>query len=316
MNAMAEPDRIVAPGLAAGARSLAAALPDLMVAARDVANTVASGWHGRRRAGTGEDFWQFRPFQFGEPARSIDWRRSARDDHLYFREQEMENAHTVWLWTDLSASMDFRPRLASTTKRDRSLVLMIALAELLARSGERIGLLGRGRPIASRNAAERLAMSLAAVEDLSARPSVGAVRRFHEVVIFGDFLDPADATAADLDHLAGAGARAHLVQVMDPVEETFPFAGRTEFRDPETGERITAGRAEAWRTGYLEALAEQRARLRAATRLPGWSFLVHHTDRSPTEVLLALHARLAASTGMSAGPGAGAAAAGIGAGGR
>jgi uncharacterized protein (DUF58 family) len=300
MIAVAGQGPIIPPQMAAGARTLAASMPDLLVAARQVANTVAVGWHGRRRAGSGEDFWQFRPFQFGEPARSIDWRRSARDEHLYVREREMENAHTVWMWTDLSASMAFRSKLASITKRDRALVVMIALAELLARSGERIGLLGHGRPIASRSAAERLTLALSAMHDKTARPQIGAVRRFHEVVILGDFLDPVDDLLADMAALSVAGARVHLVQVLDPVEETFPFAGRAEFRDPETGARLTAGRAEAWRTGYLDALAHQRDLLRTATRPAGWSFLVHHTDRPPAEVLLALHARLSASVGVGA----------------
>lgn len=289
---------LVTAPITAGARALAAALPDLLVEARQVANTVAAGWHGRRRAGVGEDFWQFRPFQFGEPMRRIDWRRSARDEtHLYVREQEMENAHTVWLWADLSASMRFQSRLAPLPKRDRALVAMIALAELLARSGERVGLLGHGRPIASRSAAERLAMSLAHVDDDAARPELAGVRRFHEVVVFSDFLDPVEDLEADLARLAATGARVHLVQVMDPIEESFPFTGRTEFQDPETGGRLTAGRAEAWRAGYLAALARHRERLRAAARTPGWSFLVHHTDRAPTEVLLALHARLTESAG-------------------
>lgn len=291
-------NEVLTPVMTAGARALAASLPDLLVEAHQVANTVASGWHGRRTAGHGEDFWQFRPFQFGEPARRIDWRRSARDEtHLYVREQELENAHTVWLWADLSSSMRFKSDLARAVKRDRAVVLMIALAELLARSGERIGLLGHGRPTASRTAAERLAMSLSHLSDESARPSITTVRRFHEVVVFGDFLDPADEIGADLARLSGSGARVHLVQTLDPIEETFPFNGRTEFIDPESGSRLTAGRAEAWRAGYLEAMRRHREALREATRRPGWSFLIHHTDKPPAEVLLALHARL--SQGMA-----------------
>ncbi|WP_075217182.1 DUF58 domain-containing protein [Mongoliimonas terrestris] len=296
---------LLTPSMTASARSLAASLPELLVEAHQVANTVASGWHGRRRAGHGEDFWQFRPFQFGEPARRIDWRRSARDEgHLYVREQELENAHTVWMWADLSASMRFASRLSSATKRDRAVVLMIALAELLARSGERIGLLGHGRPIASRAAAERLAMTLSHLENDAARPVSSAVRRFHEVVLFGDLLDPPDVIEAELARLSGAGARVHLIQVMDPIEETFPFTGRTEFVDPETGGRLTAGRAEAWRSGYLAALARQRDLLTRATRRSGWSFLIHHTDKPAAEVLLSLHGRLAAGmahTGVGGG---------------
>ena len=89
------------------ARSLAASIPRLILEARRVAATVIHGLHGRRRAGTGENFWQFRRFVSGEPSSRVDWRRSARDDHLYVREQEWEAAHTVWIWPDRSPSMAF-----------------------------------------------------------------------------------------------------------------------------------------------------------------------------------------------------------------
>jgi uncharacterized protein (DUF58 family) len=76
-------------------RSLAAAMPRLILEARRIAATVIHGLHGRRRAGSGENFWQYRRFVSGEPAHRVDWRRSARDDHLYVREREWEAAHTV-----------------------------------------------------------------------------------------------------------------------------------------------------------------------------------------------------------------------------
>ena len=146
------------------AKGVAAGLPDLLIEARRVAATVIAGWHGRRAAGRGETFWQFRPFTAGEAASSIDWRRSARDDHVYIREKEWEAPHLVWLWADLSASMDFRSRLSPVTKRDRALVLTLAVAELLAVAGERVGLLGESDPILARNAAERIAAFLARAE--------------------------------------------------------------------------------------------------------------------------------------------------------
>ena len=61
-----------------GALDLARRLPALLVAAREVAATVMHGVHGRKRAGVGETFWQFRPFVWGESTTRIDWRRSAR----------------------------------------------------------------------------------------------------------------------------------------------------------------------------------------------------------------------------------------------
>jgi len=280
-----------ARGALTEAKGLAAGLPDLLIEARRVAATVLSGWHGRRVAGRGETFWQFRPFTPGEAAASIDWRRSARDDHVYVREKEWEAVHTVWMWVDLSASMDFRSRLATVSKRDRALVLSLALAELLASAGERVGLLGESDPILARNAAERLAVFLARATPRA--PDPRPLRRFTDLVLIGDFLDPLAEIDALLDAIARSAARAHLIQVLDPIEETFPFAGRTEFHDPETGLRHVVSRAEQYRGDYQARLAALRERLALQCRRLDWTFLVHRTDRPATEPLLALHARLA-----------------------
>src|ERR1700704_3631406 len=110
-------------------RTLAASMPRLILESRKIAATVIHGLHGRRRAGSGENFWQFRRFISGEEARRVDWRRSARDDHLYVREREWEAAHTVWIWADRSPSMAFSSPIARETKLDRALVVSFALAE-------------------------------------------------------------------------------------------------------------------------------------------------------------------------------------------
>src|SRR6201981_373576 len=103
-------------------QTLAAAMPRLILEARRVAATVIHGLHGRRRAGPGENFWQYRRFMSGEPARGVDLRRSARGGTLYVREQEWEAAHTVWIWADRSPSMTFSSPLALEPKLDRTLV--------------------------------------------------------------------------------------------------------------------------------------------------------------------------------------------------
>src|SRR5690242_4602755 len=132
-------------------QTLADTMPRLILESRRVAATVMHGLHGRRRAGSGENFWQYRRFVSGEPAQRVDWRRSARDDHLYVREREWEAAHTVWLWADRSPSMNFVSHLANDTKLERVVVIGFALAELLVEGGERVGIPGIMRPSASRN---------------------------------------------------------------------------------------------------------------------------------------------------------------------
>jgi uncharacterized protein (DUF58 family) len=172
-------------------------------------------------------------------------------------------------------------------------VLTLALAELLATAGERIGLLGSSDPIMARNAAERIAVLIPRVAAAPTKPEPRQLRRFSDLVMIGDFLDPVAETDAMLDGVLRSGARAHLVQVLDPIEETFPYAGRTEFVDPETGVRHTVSRAEQYREEYQQRLAALREHLRTLARRLDWTFIVHRTDRPATEPLLALHARLA-----------------------
>src|SRR5712672_1364559 len=144
----------------AQSRALAETLPRLILEARRIAATVIHGLHGRKRAGPGENFWQYRRFLSGEPARRVDWRRTARDDHLYVREHEWEAAHTVWLWPDRSPSMNFKSTLAQGTKLERALVISFALAEVLIEGGERIGIPGLMRPTARRNVVEKMAQAM------------------------------------------------------------------------------------------------------------------------------------------------------------
>ncbi len=281
----------------ARARTRAAAIPDLLVEAQRVVNTVMNGWHGRRRRGPGENFWQFRPYVDGESQAQIDWRRSARDDHTYIRDREWESAHTVWLWCDFSPSMLYRSEFSSVSKEERSLVLLLALAELLSRSGERIAFPALLQPFSARNGAERLASALMHETDDTTvtLPDISAIRRFSDIVLVSDFLHPFKELTGFLDQLAQHSVRAHLIEVADPAEESFPYAGRTEFRDPETGETFIAGRAETYAEEYRRLYLARRDTLADFCRRLGWSYHVHRTDRPATEVLSRLHDALSAS---------------------
>jgi uncharacterized protein (DUF58 family) len=275
------------------ALDLARSLPRLAIEARRVASAVAHGLHGRRQAGVGETFWQFRHFTFGEAAARVDWRRSARDDHLYVREREWDVAHTVWLWCDRSASMAYISDLAEVSKVERALILTFALADLLVRGGERVGLIGSARPSASRAIVEKLAESLL-VETGPPRglPEPQALAPLTEAVLIGDFLGPAPETIETVARLASRGARGHLLMIADPIEETFPFAGRTELVDPETDQRFTAGRVQMLRDQYVARLAAHREALRREMQRLGWTLTLHRTDRPASEAVLSLHALL------------------------
>lgn len=271
------------------ARQRAALVPDCLVEAKRIANTVIAGWHGRRKRGIGENFWQFRPYSEGESLSRIDWRRSARDDHTYVRDREWEAAHTIWLWADMSPSMMYKSTYGSVSKESRALVIMLALAEILARSGERIGCPGVMEPISARNAAERLAAALMHTPLTGGLPETVMVRGWSDLILIGDFLDDAPAIMARLGPLARRGLRGHVVEIADPAEEIFPYNGRTEFSDPETGERLTSGRAESLREAYRNAYLARRENLGQSLRHLGWTFVSHRTDHLASEALVAVH---------------------------
>ncbi len=292
---------VVAPDALARARQRAALVPDLLVEARRVVNTVIAGWHGRRKRGIGENFWQFRPYVEGEARARIDWRRSARDDHIYVRDREWEAAHTVWLWADPSPSMLYKSETADVSKESRALVLVLALAELLSRSGERIAWPGLTDPFSARSGAERLASHLAHAADRPVRPNLSQIRRMSDLVIASDFLDPAEETIEWLEPIIDRGVRVHMIEISDPAEETFPYAGRTEFRDPESGNKLTAGRAETVAEDYRHQYLARREELTSWCNKMAWSYTVNHTDRLASEALVRVHMIMSEDSGNSPG---------------
>lgn len=283
------------------AEQAAAVLPPLLVAAERVAATVAQGVHGRRRVGQGETFWQFRQYEPGDAASRIDWRESAKSQRLYVRETEWEAAQSVWLWGDASPSMEYSSAeyIANgewPTKRDRAELLLVALASLLVRGGERLSLLGSGiAPISGRIALSRVAELIGReMPEPASLPVFEPLPRAAQLVLIGDFLSPLDAVNAAITRFAAAGLKGHLLQVVDPAEEDLPFDGRVRFAGLEERDEVVISRVENIREGYSERFRSHREGLSAIAAALGWSFGFHRTDRPPHLALLALHAALSA----------------------
>lgn len=283
------------------AEAAAAAFPPLLIEAERIAQTVAAGLHGRRRSGPGETFWQHRPYAFGDPVSAIDWRQSARvADRLYVRQNEWDAAAAVWIWRDPSRSLDYTSMKDHPTKRYRADILAVALASLLARAGERIGVISsEPRVFHGRNAAARYleALGVAAFdEDASSPPSFPASSHAR-VVFIGDFFTDMEKISAAAARAAALGAKGVFLQVTDAAEETFPFKGRTEFSNPENRDRLIFGDAGALKENYLREFSAHRARLIDLCNRFGWIFIAHRTDKPAGEALLALFSALADQRG-------------------
>lgn len=273
------------------AERISGALPALLIEARRLAATVSAGVHGRRRSGPGETFWQYRQAVPGDPLTAIDWRRSARSDHVFIREMEWESAQTCWIWCDDALSMDYRSAAAPRSKGERAALLAMALSVLLVRGGERIGLIGTdaARPLSGEAQLRRLALEL--TREREGRPDVGAptpapFARGGKAVFISDFLGPLDALEAAMSRAAEAGVGGALVQVLDPSEEAFPFDGRMIFESMGRLVDFETHRARGLADAYKLRLAERRDALARLARRAGWRVTTHHTDVSPRRGLI------------------------------
>jgi uncharacterized protein (DUF58 family) len=280
------------------AETLAARFPPLLVAAERVAATVAQGVHGRKRVGNGEAFWQFRPFLAGDAVNRIDWRQSAKSDRTFVRETEWEAAQSVWLWRDASASMRWRSAKGLPEKAERAEMLMLALACLLLRAGERVALMGLSmKPMGGRHALDMLAEIAARRADSGAvsglPPGSSRIPRHARVVMLGDLLSPLADVQAAVARLSATPATGHMLQILDPAEEALPYQGRVRFEGLEQEGAHVIGRVEGVRRDYAQRLAAQREGLKAIARAAGWSFAAHRTSEPPEAALLGLYTALA-----------------------
>lgn len=281
------------------AEALAAPMPPLVAEAERIAATVQLGVHGRRRPGVGETFWEYRHHRREDGAARIDWRRSSRSHHLFVRENEWEAANSVWLWRDGRDGMEatWGPQIRSsgrTTKKHRASVLLIALASLLSRGGERVAVMGESAmPRAGRVGFSRVAIRLAdGPGDIAAVAPTQLARR-GRIVLASDFYEPFGTWRERLATLAAAGAHGAILQVTDPEEEEFPFKGRALFRAPGGGREKLFGRAESVRAQYRRIYRAHRAALADLARSAGWSFVTSRTDQPAAEALLRLWTSLA-----------------------
>lgn len=294
---MAETGYPRAGALRRDSEKISGTLPPLLIEAERLVSTLAIGVHGRRRAGLGETFWQYRAAQPGDSLAQIDWRRSARSDRLYIREMEWEAAESALFWCDRARAMDFRSDAVQWSKAERARLLTLATAVLLNRGGERFALLGTEaeRPRSGETQLMRMAALLAQPTlnppDFGA-PPFGLMPKAGKAVFFSDFMGPRDAIFPALLNAAGQGTGGVFVMILDPVEEEFPFEGRTRFESVARAVRHDTDEAASLRARYLRRLAERRDELAAVARRANWQLILHRTDESPRRALVRLHAIL------------------------
>ena len=306
------------------AEKLAALLPPLLIDAERVAQSVWQGVHGRRRAGVGESFWQFRRYNPGDPAERIDWRQSARTDKIYVREREWEAAQSACLWADVSGSMRYASDKNLPTKAEQARLLLLALASLLLRGGEK-ALWAEGEaftPIHGKSGLEDIAyregrevpLPLAGgvrgvlgktsasfasppsvppasgrdVPTASLPPLPPKIRHAH-MILASDFLTTDGALQERMQTYAAQNFRGVLLHIIDPLEASFALDGRVELRGAEGEANLLLPSAASVRDAYRQRFAEHQAQLLHIAESAGWFYLRHVTSESPQQTLLRLY---------------------------
>ncbi|MXY33221.1 MAG: DUF58 domain-containing protein [Boseongicola sp. SB0664_bin_43] len=254
------------------------------------------GEHGRRRVGLGDEFWQYRPSSAGDEIGMIDWRRSARsDDALFVREKEWQAVQSVMIWMDMGRSMHFASSRSLPSKIDMARRLALALAILLMRGGERVGLANSGLPPRNGHAQlMRLNSAIAEGEDATDYPvpELADAPARTRAVLLSDFLGDLEPVRLAVTGAADRAIEGVLLQVLDPQEEAFPFEGRTVFESIGGTLMHETLKADELRDRYLERLADRKAELWELARLTGWQFNVCRTGSPASAALLWLYMAL------------------------
>lgn len=278
------------------ASNLADPFQSLLIRAEQLASSFRLGGHGRRKSGIGEEFWQFKPYQNGDSPNRIDWKQSAKGDHIFVRENEWHIAQSTYFWIDHTPSMFFQSTPKHPEKIDYARLIAAALAKLLLEAGEQIHLLNSPQkvnnnwPVFVENSLQQPSDEAFETTDL-----IQTVKPNSSLIILSDFLSETAKIEHFLRNIGPKVEQVCLIQVMDPLEETFPFEGRVLFKGSEGEAPFLASNSQEIKQAYLEKMARHRTTLESYCQHHNWFFSVAHTDKSALQVLTLLYFALSHS---------------------
>lgn len=281
------------------AERAASGVPALVMRAEAIAASITHGEHSKRRAGSGEKFWQFRPYDSSDRPQDIDWKQSAKGEHVFVREKEWQNPQKILFWCAAGAGMEYSSNPALQTKHEAALVLSLTLALLMTRGGEQVAALGHKRPGRSQAALQSLAETLLENPIKGALPEAQALPMNAGLVMIGDFLDDLEDIKACFDALDGRSRQVIIIQILDPAEADLPFEGRALFRAPglEGAEPVRIEHVGEIRREYCARIEAHRKALAELCDRYGWLYLYYRTDHEITDVAEELWARTTRSIG-------------------
>lgn len=259
-----------------------AALGRLEVISRWLVDGVLTGLHRSPRKGFSVEFAEHRPYQPGDDLRFMDWKVAARADKWLIKQYEEETNLRATIVLDVSRSMDWKSSPTLLTKRQYAEQLVAALALLLVRQRDAVGLIRFDDAVRSAlKPASRTAQwkrILAAIAEQGQGPGSDAggalrqaaqmIKRRGMVVLVSDLLMEPDEVDDAVHVLRAQGHDVTILHLLDPAERSFSMpVGEALFVDPEQGDSLAATPAEvreAYAETVTEAMDEWRSRFAAS----------------------------------------------------
>lgn len=240
-------------------------LSGLELKARGIVDGYLSGMHRSPQRGFSVEFAEHREYTPGDDLRYLDWKVYGKRDRHYLKQYEEETNFVCELLVDVSHSMRYRSEQAPLSKLVYAKCVAAALAYLVLRQQDAVGLstfagevAATVRPSGQAAQLKQVVQVLEAVPDAvpsrsvaspggefsESKPAAPFDAVLHElaerlprrclVVVLSDFFCEPDRLRTALQHFRHERHDVILMQVIDPAEEEFPFDEPAVFQDLES----------------------------------------------------------------------------------
>ena len=243
-----------------------------------------------KKRGIGEEFWDFREYQLGDPLKSIDWKKSSKLNKILIKNNENESSKNIWFWRNESVSMNYRNSNKVEEKLYRSKMLGLILIDIFLRSGEKVGIIGsdlalkKGPKSFLEIATEFLSKSL--------KFSDSRIKKNDVVFIISDFLENPNQIKKQLLSISESIYSGILIQVLDSSELEFPFKGRNQFFDPLSGLHKIFNKSESMKIRYKEKIKSHQLKLDNICSKFGWKIFRNKTSQTYESLIMQIYSSL------------------------
>ena len=274
------------------AEKLVTIAPDLKIRANKLANTVWEGIHNRNKAGIGDNFWQFKKYEYGDPVHLIDWKKSAKSSSFFIQEQELSTVQNINIWRDSSSSMNYSSRKNLDKKIYIANLITLVLSMIFIKQSEKVKINGSNINYSNSEEAINLIsdqLSYIKTNNNNFEPNIEEIDNGSNCILIGDFLYSTENIEKIIKNLSSRNINGMLIHIIDPAEQKFPFKGRVNFKGVEGENPYLIGNAESVQKEYLKKFKKHSDTIKIITESYKWNYFMHITDQELVELIIKIY---------------------------